>query len=94
MPTAAFARTALACCASVVAVSTVLASGLLLSSVLATELFGPAPIGLPVGDAPVALAVADLDGDGATDLAVANGSEDSVSVLLGDGLGGFVAATD
>jgi len=35
------------------------------------------------------MAVADLNGDGRLDLVTANGSSDDVSVLLGDGAGGF-----
>ena len=47
--------------------------------------------GSPVaaGDGPCAVAVADIDDDGNTDLAVANSSSEDVSILLGDGAGGF-----
>jgi hypothetical protein len=38
---------------------------------------------------PIGLAAADLDGDGTTDLAVANSTANTLSVLLGDGAGGF-----
>jgi hypothetical protein len=38
---------------------------------------------------PIGLTAADLDGDGAVDLAVANSSANTLSVLLGDGAGGF-----
>jgi FG-GAP-like repeat/FG-GAP repeat/Thrombospondin type 3 repeat len=41
------------------------------------------------GDYPYALAVADLNGDGKQDLAVASAGADSVSIHLGDGRGGF-----
>src|SRR5690606_39300526 len=41
---------------------------------------------------PRALAIADLDGDGNADLASANNESATVSVLLGDGAGGFAAA--
>jgi VCBS repeat protein len=50
--------------------------------------------GSPVaaGAGPCAVAVADVDGDGNADLAVANSSSRDVSILLGDGAGGFSAA--
>jgi hypothetical protein len=37
----------------------------------------------------VALAVADVDNDGGSDVIVANQGDDTISVLLGDRLGGF-----
>ncbi len=40
------------------------------------------------------MAIGDLDGDGVLDLAVANFDSDDVSVLVGDGAGGFAAATN
>jgi hypothetical protein len=43
----------------------------------------------PAGSSPVGLAVADIDGDGHLDLAVANDGTDGVSLLFGDGLGTF-----
>ncbi|MGI5863912.1 MAG: Ig-like domain-containing protein [Myxococcales bacterium] len=43
--------------------------------------------------APASIGVADLDGDGALDLVVANELENTLSVLLGDGMGGFVPET-
>jgi hypothetical protein len=46
------------------------------------------------GSSPLGVAVADLDGDGNLDLAVANAGSNTVSVLLGDGTGHFGAATD
>ena len=46
------------------------------------------------GDMPRSVAVADLNRDGDLDLAVANQFSDDVSVLLGDGGGGFAALTD
>jgi hypothetical protein len=42
-----------------------------------------------VGDSPEAVAVADFDGDGELDLAVANGSDNDVSILFGQGDGSF-----
>lgn len=47
---------------------------------------------LPVGTNPQAVATGDFNGDGRLDLATANAGGDSVSVLLGDGGGGFGAA--
>ncbi len=42
-----------------------------------------------VGENPVAIAVGDFNGDGVQDLAVGNYNDNTVSVLLGNGLGGF-----
>jgi probable HAF family extracellular repeat protein len=50
---------------------------------------GPITVGLQ----PVYIAVGDFNGDGIQDLAVANFSAGTVSVLLGNGSGGFAAAT-
>src|SRR5262245_48761226 len=46
-------------------------------------------VGTNVG--PVALDVADLDGDGKLDLAVANNGTNYVTLMIGNGTGGFVA---
>jgi hypothetical protein len=46
----------------------------------------------PVGTTPVAVVTADFNNDGSLDLATANSDGGSVSVLLGDGQGGFAAA--
>jgi len=46
----------------------------------------------PVGTNPVSNATADLNGDGHLDLLTANYISDNVSVLFGDGHGGFIAA--
>ena len=46
------------------------------------------------GDAPVSVAMGDLNGDGAPDLAVANNFSNNVSILLGNGQGSFVEAAD
>ncbi len=55
--------------------------------------FAPAP-GSPVrvGARPLALTVADFDGNDRSDLAVVNNMDGSVSLLLGNGAGGFTAA--
>jgi hypothetical protein len=52
--------------------------------------FGPA-INWNAGDDPYSVAVGDFDGDGRPDLAVANVDSDNVSVLRGNGSGGFAA---
>lgn len=44
---------------------------------------------IPVGNAPVGIAAADLNRDGALDLVVANAGSNTVSVLLGDDQGQF-----
>src|SRR5262249_35334718 len=46
------------------------------------------------GEYPRSLALGDLNGDGRLDLAVVNFHGASISVLLGDGGGGFSARTD
>ena len=43
----------------------------------------------PVGNGPVAIVAGDFNGDGRTDLAVANADSNDVSVLLGNGDGTF-----
>ena len=49
---------------------------------------------LGVGSRPISVAVGDFNRDGKPDLATANNGSASVSVLLGDGNGGFGAATN
>jgi hypothetical protein len=46
----------------------------------------------PVGKGPLGAAAGDFDEDGNLDLAVANFGDDTVTILLGDGLGAFTAA--
>src|SRR5207249_1006621 len=48
------------------------------------------PVGVGVG--PVSVAVGDFNGDGNTDLAVANFRTNDVTILLGSGSGGFTEA--
>ncbi|PYU05958.1 MAG: hypothetical protein DMG33_09285, partial [Acidobacteria bacterium] len=43
----------------------------------------------PAGDQPSAVVVADFNGDGKPDIAVANKGDNSITVLQGDGAGGF-----
>ncbi len=58
---------------------------------VAVELLGPSSVGFEVGPStdPDAQVIADLDGDGVLDIALANLLGDSVTILLGDGSGGF-----
>ena len=56
-----------------------------------TPSFSPAT-SFPVGPNPQAVVTADFNNDGHLDLATANAGGNTVSVLLGDGLGGFGAA--
>ena len=48
----------------------------------------------PVGTAPVAIVIADFNGDGKPDLAVANSGSSNVSILLNNGDGTFQAAVN
>jgi hypothetical protein len=45
------------------------------------------------GNSPQSVAVGDFNGDGYPDIATANAGDNNVTVLLGDGSGGFTAAT-
>jgi hypothetical protein len=51
-------------------------------------------LGFPTGLTPVAVAVADLNGDGKLDLATANQGASTISVLLGSGTGSFGPKAD
>ena len=51
--------------------------------------FAPVLNSVPVGAGPAAIATADLNGDGALDLAVADSNGASVTILLGNGAGAF-----
>ena len=54
---------------------------------------GTFTIGAPtaIGIAPDGFVSGDFDGDGALDLAVADETDGTVTILLGDGLGGFAS---
>lgn len=53
-------------------------------------LFAPAPGSpFPVGSGPSDIAMADLSGDGKLDVVTANSGSDNLTILLGDGSGGF-----
>jgi len=69
------------------------ASILLILPLTASAQFTPS-IGSPfqVGALPVSVAVGDFNGDGTLDLAIANSGDNTVTVLLGTGTGGFTAA--
>jgi FG-GAP-like repeat/Beta-propeller repeat len=55
--------------------------------------FSPAPGNpFPVGSNPASVVVGDFNGDGFADLAVANSGTNTVTVLLGNGKGGFAPA--
>ena len=55
--------------------------------------FGP-NTDFPTGVTPLSVALADVDGDGDLDVVTANLNSNNISVLLGDGSGGFGATTD
>jgi VCBS repeat protein/S-layer family protein len=55
--------------------------------------FSP-PTNYPVGEAPSAVTSADFNNDGNLDLAVVNNTPGTVSMLLGNGMGGFASAGD
>jgi Flp pilus assembly secretin CpaC len=61
-----------------------------------TQATGTPPTGSPiaVGKSPVAIATGDLNNDSHPDLAVVNQTDNTVSVLLGNGDGTFTAATN
>ena len=53
-----------------------------------------AAVAFGVGNGPLSVVVGDFNDDGQQDLAVANSNSNNLSVLLGDGAGGFAAATN
>jgi len=54
--------------------------------------FKPVTVSPKTGSIPYSVAVADFNGDGNADLAIANAGSNDISVLLGNGHGGFVLA--
>lgn len=68
-------------------------TGQLLEDRNAPALFGPADNSVPVGVQPQSVAVADFNGDGRQDFAVANVNGNELTILFGDGNGGFTPAT-
>ncbi len=71
-----------------------LGAAALQTSVRAAELLGPSGVSFPVGRSPDDVAIADFDADGAPDLAVTSMAAGMVSILLGDGDGGFTRVQD
>jgi len=59
----------------------------------ATGSFGTA-VNFTIGNSPVSVAISDFNGDGISDLALANAGSKNVSILLGDGLGDFGTAVN
>ena len=57
------------------------------------QLFFAPPVAYEVGAAPEAIALGDLNGDGKTDMVVANAEDSSFSVLMGGGNGTFSSQT-
>ena len=69
------------------------ASAFTVKSVKQNGFATPSTFGTGIGNEPFSVAVADFNGDGNADLAIANFQGKSVSLLLGDGSGGFTPAT-
>ena len=92
----AFSLSARRLCATVVVLAVATAAGLVLTASASAVTFVPAPgyAEFAVGAGPYAVAVDDFNADGDPDLAVANLSAGSVSVLLGLPGGGFGPKTD
>ncbi len=61
---------------------------------ISVEMAFGTPTNFSVGTSPVSVTVGDFNGDGKSDLAVANAGSSNVSVLLGTGTGSFGTATN
>jgi hypothetical protein len=61
---------------------------------ISVEMAFSAATNFTVGTSPISVTVGDFNGDGKSDLAVANYNSNNVSVLLGTGTGSFGAATN
>ena len=68
--------------------------GLALCATKASAVDFASPKSYPVGISPAAIAIADFNGDGKLDIAVANSGSASVSILLGNGDGTFKGAVN
>src|SRR5215831_9769199 len=77
------------CVAATVCASLTVSPGLMAATPPVT--FAPAQL-LQVGSQSTSIAVADLNGDGKLDLVTANFGSGDVSVLIGNGSGGFALA--
>ncbi len=58
------------------------------------QFYAPPTPEIAVGGSPKSVAIFDFNGDGNQDIATANSGSSSVSIRLGDGLGGFSGTTD
>jgi hypothetical protein len=75
---------------SVLASLAALTIGTLLPSATAALTFAPSA-GYAVGERPEGVTAGDFNNDGLTDIATTTDTPDKVEILLGDGMGGFVA---
>jgi hypothetical protein len=76
-----------------VTLAAVLLTGLVATPAEAAFFTEPAGSPFAAGNAPKQIAVGDFNLDAKPDLAVVNGTSQNVTILLGDGSGGFAAAT-
>ena len=62
------------------------------SNNVTTSYFTNSNVSIPVGKTPSSVAIADVNLDGKPDVVVTNGGDNTVTILLGNGRGNFVAA--